>query len=216
MHPTIDRYVPTPDTATLLRWGAVVNAEILVTLAYVLLSPNIPTDPLVYVYPWVWVNVAAWAVLRVRPTPTSQRVRWAAAVVGVAYFLLVGYAGGLYHLSGAGLGLSIHWLPPGWGPAPVYSASAFTVVLMPFKVVGYAALAYLVSVTVRDASASALSGLVGLVSCVSCTWPVLATIATGLFGSASALSSLAMTRAYGVSTVVFVVSVLALTWRPTR
>jgi len=216
MYSIVDRYVQTPDSATLLQWGTVVNAEVLVTLAYVFFSPNTPTDPLIYVYPWVWVNVAAWAVVRVRPTPTSRRVRWAAAAVGVAYFLLVGYAGGLYHLSGAGLGLSVHWLPPGWGPAFVYSASAFTLVLMPFKLVGYAALASLVSVTVQDASASALSGLVGLVSCVSCTWPVLATLATGLFGSASALSSIAMTQAYGISTVVFVISVLALTWRPTR
>ncbi|GAD52112.1 ABC transporter, ATP-binding protein homolog [Halarchaeum acidiphilum MH1-52-1] len=216
MYATLDRYVPSPDAPTLLRWGALLNAELLATLAYVLLAPGTPTDVLVYVYPWVWIDVALWAVLRTRPTPTSRRVRWASYAIGVAYFLLVGYAGGLYHLSGTGLGLSVHWLPLGWGPAPIYSAGAFTVVLMPFKVAGYAALASLVSCTVRDASASALSGLLGLVSCVSCAWPVLATIATGIFGSASVLTSITMTRAYGVSTVVFVASVLALTWRPTR
>ncbi|WP_435097735.1 DUF7546 family protein [Halarchaeum sp. P4] len=215
MH-ALARRLPDLDSGTLLSWAAVLNAEILVTLAYVVLAPSIPTDPLTYVYPWVWLNVAAWGVLRVRPSPTPGRVRWLAAAVGVAYFLVVGYAGGLYHLSGAGLGFSLHWLPPGWGPAPVYSADGLTVVLMPFKLGGYAALAYLVSVTVRDASASALSGVLGLVSCVSCTWPILATVATGLFGSASALTSVAMTEAYGISTVVFVVSVLALVWRPTR
>lgn len=213
---TVTRRLPSPETGTLLAWVAILNAEVLLTLVYVVLSSGTPTNPLTYVYPWVWLNVAGWAVVRARPTPTTRRVRWLAAAVGVAYFLAVGYAGGLYHLSGSGLGLSVHWLPPGWGPTFIYSASGLTVVLLPFKLGGYAALAYLVSVTVRDASASALSGVLGLVSCVSCTWPVLATVATGLFGSASALTSVAMTRAYGISTVVFVASVLALAWRPTR
>jgi len=211
---TVERYLPALDSGALLSWAAVVNAEVLVTLAYVVATPSVPTDPLTYVYPWVWLNVAGWAVYTTRPAPSSRRTRALAAVGGVAYFAVVGYAGGLFHLTGAGLGFAVHWLPPGWGPAVTYSASAFTLVLLPFKVVGYAALAYLVAVTVVDASASALSGLLGLVSCVSCTWPVLATIVTGAFGSASALTALATTRAYGLSTVVFVASVLLLRWRP--
>jgi hypothetical protein len=119
-------------------------------------------------------------------------------------------------LHGESLGARIAWLPPGWGPTLVYSGSALTVSLFPFKVLGYAALAYLVTATVLDTANAGLAGLLGLFSCVSCTWPVAATVLTGVFGGTSAAASVATNQPYGLSTVVFVSSVLLLTWRPSR
>ncbi|MFB6071436.1 MAG: ABC transporter ATP-binding protein [Halobacterium sp.] len=203
-----------PDRETLLYGALLVNGEVALVLVYYAFASAVPTDAVFLAYPLVWVNVAAWSVTRVDFPDASKRARWLAAAVGVAYFLLLGGVGGLYHLGGMGLGADIRWLPPGWGPAVVYSGTALTVSLFPFKVVGYAALAYLVAATVVDASGRGLAGLLGLFSCVSCTWPVAATVLTGVFGSASAAATVATNQPYALSTVVFTSSVLLLAWRP--
>jgi hypothetical protein len=205
-----------PDRGTLLTWAAVLNGELALVLLYFALSSATPTDAVSLAYPFVWLNVAAWGVSRVGVPEASRRQWLAAAGVGVTYFLLLGGVGGLYMLHGDALGTRISWLAPGWGPAFIYSGADLTVSLLPFKLGGYAALAYLVAVTVVDTARTGLAGLVGLLSCVSCTWPVVATLAAGLFGSASTAVVVAESQPYALSTAVFVSSVLLLTWRPGR
>jgi len=205
-----------PDRSTLLTWAAVVNGELALVLLYFALTSSTPQDALWLAYPFVWLNVAAWGVRRVGVPEASRRQWLAAGAVAVAYFLLLGGVGGLYMVHGADLGTRIAWLPPGWGPTLVYSGATVTVSLLPFKVGGYAALAYLVAVTVLDAARTGVAGLLGLLSCVSCTWPVVATLAASLFGSASTAVVVAESQPYALSTVVFVSSVLLLVWRPTR
>jgi len=87
-------------------------------------------------------------------------------------------------------------------------------VVIPYKLIGYLALTYLVYVTLLDAAGSAVGGVLGLLSCVSCTWPVLATIVTGVAGSGTALAGAVYAQSYDLSTVVFVVTVGLLYWRP--
>ncbi|WP_188978411.1 DUF7546 family protein [Halocalculus aciditolerans] len=203
-------------TPRLLAGALVLNTEVALVLLYVFVTNATVTEPLVYVYPWVWVNASALAVWAASPTPVSDRHRYAAVGVGVAYFAVMAYFGGLVGTGGErALGASLHWLPPGYGPALTYAGELVRVVVEPYKLVGYATLAYLVYVTATDTSASMLSGVVGLFSCVSCTWPLLATVFTGLFGSASAAATVASSRALGVSTLVFCLSVALLVWRPT-
>lgn len=201
---------------TVTVWAAIINAEVILVAWYYALTPNIPTDLLSLAYPWLWINASIWAVSRVPLSPTSTRDRNVALAVGVGYFAVLAYFGGLFNFTGSGLGFRIAMLPPGWGPVPIYSAATWTVVLLPFKLVGFVALAYLVAATVVDATASGLAGFVGLFSCVSCTWPLLATVFTGIFGTASAAASVVTGQPYGVSTVVFLASVGMLVWRPTR
>jgi hypothetical protein len=105
-------------------------------------------------------------------------------------------------------------VPPGWGPAVTYAGSGLTLTLVPFRVVGYLALAYLVYATVLDAARSAVTGALGLLSCVSCSWPVLASLASGVAGSGSGIAAAVTTGSYGLSTLVFVVTVTLLVWRP--
>jgi hypothetical protein len=205
-----------PDRGALLTWAAVLNGELALVLLYFAVSSATPTDVVSLAYPFVWLNVAAWGVHRVGVPDASRRQWLAAAGVGAAYFLVLGRVGGLYMLHGADLGSRVAWLAPGWGPAVIYSGAGLTVSLLPFKVGGYAALAYLVAVTVVDTARTGLAGLVGLLSCVSCTWPVVATLAAGLFGSASTAVVVAESQPYALSTAVFVSSVLLLTWRPGR
>lgn len=205
-----------PAKRTLLYGALLVNGELALVLLYFALSSSVPTDPVFLAYPFVWINVAVWGVSRVDVPDAPRRQRWLAYGVAVGYFLLLGGVGGLYMFHGAGLGARVSWLSPGWGPTLVYSGSSLTVSLFPFKVAGFAALAYLVAVTVLDAARTGVAGLLGLFSCVSCTWPVAATVATGVFGSASALATVSQNQPYALSTAVFVSSVLLLVWRPTR
>ncbi|MDL0120720.1 ABC transporter ATP-binding protein [Halobacterium salinarum] len=212
---TVSTSVVRPSRETLLTWAAVLNGELVAVLLYFALTTATPTDTVAIVYPFVWINVAVWAVRRVGvPSVASRRQAAVAAGVGVGYFLLLGGVGGLYMLQGAGLGARVAWLSPGWGPALVYSGTAVTVSLIPFKLVGYATLAYLVAAAVADAARTGVAGLVGLASCVNCAWPVLGTLLAGLFGSTSAAVTIAESDPYGVSTVVFVSSVVVLLWRP--
>ncbi|WP_232688214.1 DUF7546 family protein [Halobacterium zhouii] len=205
-----------PARSTLLYGALLVNAELAAVLFYYAVVGVTPTDLVFLAYPFVWINAAIWGVSRVNLPASSPRRRWLAYGVGVGYFLLLGGVGGLFMLHGEGLGARISWLPPGWGPTLVYSTTAFTVSLFPFKVVGYAALSYLVVATVIDAANTGIAGLLGLFSCVSCTWPVAATVFASVFGGASAAASLATNQPYALSTVVFVSSILLLVWRPTQ
>lgn len=216
-HATIDRLERlVPDRRTLLAAGLVVNLELIAILVYVNLSGATFSAPRYLVYPWIWINVGVWTVLRTRPEPASSRHRWLAAGIGVAYFALIAYAGGLVGFGGMGTGLQVSWLPPGWGPAILYGGESLRLVLMPFEVVGYLALTYLVYATILDAAGSAVAGLVGLFSCVSCTWPVAASLLTGVLGGTAGVAAGGVySLTYDLSTVVFVVSIGLLYWRPT-
>lgn len=205
-----------PSRRTLLYAALVVNGELALVLFYFAVSSAEPADLVFLAYPFVWINVAALGVAAVDLPAASRKRRWAAYAVGVAYFLVLGGVGGLYLFHGANLGARVSWLSPGWGPALLYSGESLTVSLLPFKVIGYAALAYLVVATILDAARTGVAGLLGLFACVSCTWPVAATVLTGAFGSASVAASVATDQPYALSTFVYVSSVALLAWRPAK
>jgi hypothetical protein len=197
-----------PNNRALLKWGIVLNTEILLVLLYVLLLDGAATDPVLLLFPFVWLNVAAAVVLYVRPAPASTRRRAVAGVVALGYALLLGYVGGVFGLGGQGAGLrTVLAAPPGFSPTIVYSGATLSVVLTPWKVAGYLALAYLVYVTVVDASGGVAGGVLGLFSCVSCVLPVVASIIGGFAGVGATLYQAALYQSYGLSTVVFLLSV---------
>ncbi|MFB6191974.1 MAG: hypothetical protein ABEI11_01490 [Haloarculaceae archaeon] len=211
-----------PDRRTLL-WGAIlVNTELLIVLAYFwAVGGTVPTE-LGYLalvaYPFVWLNVSAWALRRASLPPASPRRRLLAAAVGIGYFMLLSRVGGLL-LPGigaraTGLRFVLLDVPPGFAPALLYSGEAVVINLIPFQLVGYATLAYLVAVTVLDAAGNAAAGLLGLFSCVSCALPVLAAVTSGLAGGGAAVVATMTSGSYGLSTAAFLLTVLLLSWRP--
>ena len=204
-----------------VAWGALVLCtELLLVLLYLVANAErvTVTKPFeVLVLPWIWINVGALAVIKTRPAPSSRRNRTLAAAVGVGYFLVLAAVGGLVSpLAEVALALdySVAAIPPGWGPIVTLQVPFLDLTLLPYKVVGYLALAYLVYATALDASNALVGGIVGLFSCVSCTFPVIASVLTGLAGSGTALAGLAYSNAYLVSTGVFVLTVGLLYWRP--
>jgi hypothetical protein len=204
MNTITDRIQP----RSLAVWAAVCNAELLLVLLYFGFVPGATTDPVILVMPFVWLNVAGAVLTYIRPAPAPQRRRVIAATVALGYGLVLGYVGGVFGLGGQGAGLRpVLAAPPGFSPAVIYSGATLSVVVLPWKVAGYAALSYLVYVTVVDASGGVAGGFLGLFSCVSCVLPIIASIVGGLVGAGSTLYQAASMQSYGLSTVVFVVSV---------
>jgi hypothetical protein len=197
--------------------GLLANTLGFLALAYVLVADLTVTQPRYAFYGLLWIAVGAVAVWKTTPAPTDATTRRRALAVAVGYAAALALAGGVVVST---MPTSPDWsarvatLAPGWGPAPVFTTPLFAVVLMPARVVGYLALAYLVYATVIDAAGSAVSGVLGLLSCVSCSWPILASLLTGVFGSSSALVAATFDLSYDVSTLVFVVTVALLYWRP--
>lgn len=201
--------------------AALIAAELSIALAYAT-SPLVAgvTDPVsfgfVLLQPFIWINVGVLAVLTTAPPAASTARRRLGIALAVGYFVVLSYFGGLWALGGMGTGtLGVNWLlPPGYSPRLFYDGVLVSATAEPYKLVGYAALAYLVYVTILDAAGSAISGVVGLFSCVSCSWPILGTIAASVFGGSSAIASAAMEQAYPLSTLVFLSAVALLWWRP--
>ena len=219
---SVPRHLPRPSPFSVFVWATILLLEAMLIVTYVTVR-NAQLG-LFHVYPFVWLNVSLWAVWRTsRPSGTRRQKLVAGSIAG-AYFAVLGYVGGLYdlfplaghpeshaeHLLGADLVLTV---PPGYGPALFYTSPTIQLALSPYLLVGYLTLAYLIYVTVIDASNAAASGLLGIFACIGCTWPILASIAGGA-GASGALAATVYAQAYELSTIAFVATVALLYWRP--
>ncbi|QKY19188.1 hypothetical protein B4589_001900 [Halolamina sp. CBA1230] len=204
-----------PEPRTILLWTGILYVEVMALTGYWLFGDTVAVSaPRFALYGLLWINVAIWVFLRTDVPDASGSTVRRAGVLAVGYLAVLAYTGGMIGPGGHAHGLSVLWLPPGWGPAVTYHGEFLRLVLMPARVLGYLALAYLVFVTVLDVSRSAVSGLLGLFSCVSCSWPILASIGTAVFGGGSFVAVATTTYAYDVSTAVFLLTVALLAWRP--
>lgn len=197
----------------MLLWATVLAAEGALVVVYLELTGT-EIDRIRYVvYPFVWINLGLWAVLRARPVGGSLRIRSMAGLAAAGYFLLLLALPGKIAVtvaSGAVSGLQVSWAVPGWGPIITYGGSHLQVYVVPFEVIGYLALAYLVYANVVNLARSSLAGLVGVVTCVGCTVPVLVPVLGILGGTGTTLASTAYSWSYDVGTVLFAVVVVLL------
>ncbi|MFC7070780.1 DUF7546 family protein [Halobaculum lipolyticum] len=194
----------------------VVNLELLAVFAYFALTNATLSSPLFTLYGLVWVNLALVVFARYRPPAAEARTRRRALVVAGGYALLLAVFGGVVGVAPPGTepGVSVAMLPPGWGPATVVNVGVAAAVLMPAKVLGYAALAYLLYGTVVDAASAGVAGVLGLFSCVSCSLPILVGAATAVVGGGGFVVAAVGGIGYGPSTLVFATTVALLWWRP--
>jgi hypothetical protein len=191
--------------------GGLLLLELLLVVAYLAVSGAGVTAPRYLAYPFVWVNLSLLAVTAVGRTlgdvPTSRRTDAAAWLVGAGYLLLLLWAGGLVGLDGGGGGLRVLAAPPGWGPLVVYDGTPLHLAVVPFKLVGYLALAWLVAVVVRATGRPLVAGSLGLVTCVGCTGPLVLAVVTAVFGGSATAFAAVAPLSYDLSTLVFVVAV---------
>lgn len=218
-----DLRIPRPQRSTIV-WGLVlVNVEALFVLTYLAITGRSP-DLAFLLFPFVWINVGLWALVRTEPPVASSRRKYVAAVLAICYFVALGFLSNMF-APGAAFGSNTPALgfdfvmygpqPPGWTPHILYNGELIHVSLMPPYVVGFAALTYLVYSTLLDAASLATVGLVGLFSCISCTMPLVAAVVTGAVGASSgALLTAVAPVAYEGGMVLFVVTVALLYWRP--
>lgn len=197
------------------------TAHLLALFAYLLVSDGIAHTPRYLLYPIVWIAVAAWVALRVRPRSIGRRGRAIAASVGVVYLLtLLWVTGHIGPGTEGSVGLSVSILAPGWGPLVFYDAGVISFTIVPFQFAGYLALAYLVAITIGETSKSLTAGALGLASCVSCTWPLIAALAGATSASwlagLQSVTATATSYAYDLSTLLFLASVALLLWALTR
>jgi hypothetical protein len=199
----------------LLYAGVVANTLFVLVLLFAVLSNRTPTR--IWLFPVVWFAVGTWALVRTSPTPADRRTKRVAGAIAVGYFAVLAVVGGLVGLAGpvtTGLTIQVTELPPGWNPSILYAGDTVRLALVPYTAFGYAVLSYLVYATALEARSAVAGGLLGLFSCVSCTLPVIASLVGGLVGGGAALASAATAQSYGLSTVVFVVTVFLLSVRP--
>ncbi|MES3161173.1 MAG: hypothetical protein PPP55_06335 [Halorubrum sp.] len=193
------------------------NVQLVAVVAYYSFLGSFPSTPVYVLYGLVWVNVGGY-VLYAAPIPDGYdfSTRRRALAIATAYFGVLAFFAGLVAtgVPERAVDTRIAWLPLGWGPAVVYASEYLTLVLVPAYLIGYAALAKLVYITVLDASGSVVAGVVGLFSCVSCTFPIIAMVGSAVFGGTGLLAATALDVSYGLSTVVFLITVALLYWRP--
>lgn len=205
-----------PSRRDLLAAALVINLELAAVVAYFAFTTASITSPLFTLYGLVWVNLALVVFARYRPPTADARTRRRALAVAVGYALLLAVFGGVVGVAPPRTtpGVEIALLPPGWGPALVVNAGVAAAILMPAKVLGYAALAYLLYGAVVDAAGAGIAGVLGLFSCLSCSLPILAGAVGALLGGGAFVAATVTGIGYGPSTLVFVVTVALLWWRP--
>lgn len=199
--------VPSP-----VAWGGLVCLELALLGLYFAVEPAGIREVRYLVYPFVWINAGLWAVIRTTPTPSGLRYRLVGSAVGAGYFLAVMAVPGNIGLGefGANLTVRVGWYAPGWGPLLAVSGPV-RLYLVPFEVVGYAALAYLVYAAAIDLVRTALPGALGLVTCVGCTAPILAPLVGLLGGPAAGLVTTAYAYSFDIGTAVFLLTIVLMT-----
>ncbi|MFB6309217.1 MAG: hypothetical protein ABEH35_07805 [Haloarculaceae archaeon] len=196
---------------------AVAAVELLLVSAYFLLTSATATRIRYVLYPFVWINAGLWAVLQVEVPRATAPQRLGAAVVAAVYFFVLAWLAGLVGIvtdvPAFVTGLEIGSGSPGWERIELVVPPLYVSVL-PYRVIGYLALSYLVYVTVLDTAKNALAGAVGLVSCVSCSFPIVASLIAGLTGGTAGIAGAVYVYSVDLSTATFLLAVALLYWRP--
>lgn len=215
-------------------WAAVLAVEAVALGIYLFAVGDV--DQLRYaLYPFVWINVALYAVARTSSPSSDASLRTALArfasvggdlsardqrrvvalLVAVAYGIGLGVVTGLIGLPHVGhthphpSGLQFSLSAPGWGPRIAYVLGGAHLYFVPYRVVGYVALSYLLYARLADLSLASGGSVIGFASCLSCTFPLVAPLFAG--ASAATLSAV-MGYSLDISTAAFLVAVAALWW----
>lgn len=204
-----------------VRWLLVLAwFEAIAVVGYLALTGATVQSVRYVLYPFVWINVGALAVLRISPPPAGRRTRLAAGGVAALYFLALAALSGLVGLElGAHTHTHVHGLQvtmaaPGWGPRVGYAGSLVTLNFVPYRVVGYLAVAYLVYAALLDAARAAVTGLLGVGSCIGCAFSLAVPLAAGAAGGAGGAAAALATFSVDLSTLAYVAAVALLVVRP--
>jgi hypothetical protein len=172
------------------------------TAAYIDLVEPTLTASRVLVYPAVWIAVSLGTAVWIGYTLPDRPRRLLGVAIGGGYTLVLCWLTGLLSIQ-PGLS-SLRVLPtlPGWGPILRYGAGPIQLTLIPFKLVAYLALGYVVYVLAASQTGSLRPAALGMVSCVGCTAPLL--LALGGIGGGLQASTLVASAGYDIATLALV------------
>jgi hypothetical protein len=185
---------------------AIVATVVLVTAiaTYLRLTDAVITAGRSLIYPVIWIvtslTAAVWIGLTVRGRPR----RWRGIALGGGYTLMIAWLTGLLGATTGGFPLRVHAAPPGWGPIILYDSGLLRLSIVPFKLIAYLALGYVIYALVAAHRGSIRAAALGIVSCVSCTGPLLVAV-VGAIGGAQATTAVA-TAGYDLATAALVVT----------
>jgi hypothetical protein len=183
---------------------AIVATVVLVTAiaTYLRLTDAVITAGRSLIYPVIWIvtslTAAVWIGLTVRGRPR----RWRGIALGGGYTLMIAWLTGLLGATTGGFPLRVHAAPPGWGPIILYDSGLLRLSIVPFKLIAYLALGYVIYALVAAHRGSIRAAALGIVSCVSCTGPLLVAV-VGAIGGAQATTAVA-TAGYDLATAALV------------
>lgn len=206
-NPGVDRALRLVTAPPALAALAVLAVEISLVIGYVAVTGT-AIAPSRAVVPLVWTTLSVWFVLHLRYRGRSPSRRGVPLVVGVGYLVVLAVLGGLVSLGADSTAAAVEVAPPGWGPVLLASVPPVQMVLIPFEVGGYLALAYGVSRAVAATTRGAAAGLLGLFACVSCTLPLVGVLVGVVTGSTLAAQPGALSQ--DLSTAVFVTTIVLL------
>lgn len=174
------------------------------TAAYINVAEPILTDARVLGYPAVWITTsiaaAVWIGRTVRARPYRRRGLLVAGGYTLALWWLAGVIG-----APVGTGTTeIIAAVPGWGPIVIHDGVWVRLAIVPFKLVAYLALGYVVYVFVAASGGSGRAAILGFGTCVSCTAPLLLAV-VGLIGGGQA-ATMAASVGYDIATLLLVVT----------
>ncbi|TQQ80168.1 DUF7546 family protein [Halonotius roseus] len=153
-------------------------------------------------YPVVWIVVSLAAAVWIGRTVQGRPRRWRGIAVGGGYTLGIAWLSGLIGSTTGGFPPRIHAAPPGWGPIVLYDSGLIRLSIVPFKLIAYLALGYVIYTLVAAHRGSIRAAVLGVVSCVSCTGPLLVAV-VGAIGGTQATTAVA-TAGYDIATVALV------------
>jgi len=193
-----------------------IAVELLLVVVHFTVTSARVTRPLYVLVPFVWINAGLWAVFRTEMPRATSDQHFAAATIAGGYLLLLLWITGLVsivtNVSPFAVGLTIGTGSPGWERISLI-APPIGLVFVPYRVIGYVALAYLVYATLLETVRSAFAGAFGLLACVGCSFTVALSFGAAVLGGSVGFAAV---YAYSVelSTLAYLLAVGLLYWRP--
>jgi hypothetical protein len=206
---------------TLAAVNALVALQVLVAVLYGVAFGITLRGLHIFLLPFVWTTVSAVTLWYTEPVSRGWKPTAFAGAVAVGYLTL------FLWLSGT-IGFTPSQLEPitgplgfgidagrslGWGPIIYYSGEWVGARIIPYQVIGYLSLSYMVYLAVLDVTRSAGAGTLGLVLCPGCAAAAFVPAFGGIAGVSAALSVF-LQFSYEIATVMFVVAMGWLYYQP--
>ncbi len=192
-------------------WIFIVFIELVIVWIYFLLSSSQPTDLRYLAYPFIWINTSVWVVYKTEHISSENKyITVLVLFISIFYFLVLLYIPGLIGFSTQksteGLYLSI--VTPGWGPIISYTGNLIQFTIIPFQVIGYLSISYLIYISLLNTTKSSIvGGLLGLFTCVGCVTPIFASLLGFLGGGLTSLTTSAYSFSYDIGTIIFLITI---------